>query len=451
MIKTRKILAGLLALAMMLTVFSMAAAEQEARKIETPADADEWIRAFLGEHPEEMDGVWQMTVQMQKAAAASGGMKGLAASLATLGKAEKISSAYAAEIQGYPAYHIPCIFTNMSVDLVLITDQGAVAGLTTGVYTGETEAQADADTFVSAELALPVPALNGELPGTLTLPEGDGPFPAVVLIHGSGPNDRDETVGNLKPFRDLAEGLTKQGIAVYRFDKRTYVYGTVMAGDHQVTLTEESIEDAAAAVQLLAQQEKIDSSRIFVLGHSLGGNVIPAIDQALKDQPVPARGYIMMAASPRPLDELMREQYDFLYSLLPEITEEQQAEKDAMFSELDKLKELDSMTDDDTIAGVYTPYWKWLAAYDALSAAEGITEPVLLLQGEEDYQVTMEDYAIWEKALGDRDNWTLISYPGLTHPFTAGQKTEGAAAYLRSEKVDGKVIQDIADFINRIQ
>jgi len=145
----------------------------------------------------------------------------------------------------------------------------------------------------------------------------------------------------------------------------------------------------------------------------------------------------------------MREQYDFLYSLEPEITAEQQAEKDALFAELDKLQELDTLNEDDTVAGVYSAYWKWLADYDILQAAEEIAEPVLLLQGEEDYQVTLEDFGIWKEALGGKENWQMISYPGLTHVFTAGRKTEGAAVYARSDRMDGRVIQDIADFVVR--
>ena len=203
------------------------------------------------------------------------------------------------------------------------------------------------------------------------------------------------------------------------------------------------------AVQLLAQQDRIDPNRIYVLGHSLGGNAIPAVARELEKAPVKANGFIMMAASPRPLDVLMREQYDFLYSLMPEITAEQQAEKDAIFAELDKLRDLDSLTEDDTVAGVYSAYWKWLADYDILQAAEEITQPVLLLQGEEDYQATMEDFGIWKEAFDGKQNRQMISYPGLTHTFTPGQKTEGAAVYSRSEKMDPQVIQDIADFVVR--
>ena len=132
---------------------------------------------------------------------------------------------------------------------------------------------------------------------------------------------------------------------------------------------------------------------------------------------------------------------------MPEITEEQQAEKEALFAELDKLQDLDSLSEDDMVAGAYSSYWKWLAAYDILQAAGEITQPVLLLQGEEDYQATMEDFRLWKDAFGNRENWHLISYPGLTHIFMPGRKTEGTAVYAGNGKVQENVILDIASFI----
>ena len=437
----------ILALIMMLSALETAGAEQEKRKMENPEDADEWIAVFLGEHPEELEGQWAMSAPMEAAAAQMGGIAGLAKQMAALGTVKEIHPAYEGEIQKYRAFYIPCVFSAMSVDLILVVQDGMIAGLQTGAYSGKKEEEKpEPDAFESLELALPVPLL-GELPGILTLPEGEGPFPAVILLQGSGPSDKDETVGSLKPFRDLAEGLAAQGIAVYRFDKRSYVYGNELAAKKDITLQDEYIEDAVNAVRLLAGQDRIDPDRIFVLGHSLGGNADPAIARELRQAPVKARGYIMMAASPRPLDVLMREQYNFLYSLLPEISAEQQAEKDALFSELDKLQDLDSLSEDDQVAGVYSAYWKWLAAYDILGAAGEITEPVLLLQGEEDYQVTMEDFGIWKSAFGDRENWRLVSFPGLTHAFVPGEKAEGSAVYTRDGKVREDVILEIASFI----
>lgn len=447
---TKKALAFTLSLILLLSVYGFAAAEQTVRKMESASDADEWVSVFLGEHPEELDGKWAMTDQMEQALSMYGGLSGLAGSLAPCGTVEKIFPACEEKLQGYPAMVIPVVFSLQRLDVILILEDGAIAGLQFGSYTGPQEETAS-DAFVNRDLSLPVPSLNGELPGTLTLPAGEGPFPAVVLIHGSGPCDRDETIGVQKPFRDLAEGLAEKEIAVYRFDKRTYVYGSQMAGNRYVTLMDESVWDAVAAVQLLSETDGIDPDRIFVLGHSLGGNAIPAIAGELENASEKACGFIMMAASPRPLDMLMREQYAFLYSLVPELTPELRAEKDAVFSELDRLQELDSMADSEMIMGAFAPYWKWLAAYDAIQAGEKLVQPVLVLQGEEDYQVSMVDFNLWEKAFSDKENWTMKSFPGLTHAFTAGQKAEGASVYYHDEKVDKQVIQDIADFILRTE
>ncbi len=89
------------------------------------------------------------------------------------------------------------------------------------------------------------------LPGTLSIPYKEGPFPALVLVHGSGPNDRDETLGANKPFRDLAQGLASRGIAVLRFDKRTRVHGARIASSSGLTVAEEAVDDAVLAVGFL--------------------------------------------------------------------------------------------------------------------------------------------------------------------------------------------------------
>ena len=118
------------------------------------------------------------------------------------------------------------------------------------------------------------------LKGLLTLPEGSGPFPAVVLVHGSGSSNMDEKVGKLTPFRDLAEGLAARGIACIRYDKRSYAHGLKMVLDkkHPITVREETIEDALLASQLLRADRRIDPDRVFLLGHSMGAMLAPRIE-----------------------------------------------------------------------------------------------------------------------------------------------------------------------------
>ena len=439
---------GLLLMCLALAGTGIAVAEEgneKLKRIESPEEAEAFVRNLLGENPEILDGVYLMSADMDRYLKANGGFAALAKSLAAVGTAAEICPAYEDTIGGMKAYRVPCRFSLMPLDLAVTLDEnGAIAGLTTQLYTGGTQtAVPDEKPYTETELALPVPEMNGELPGMLTMPAGEGPFPAVVLIHGSGPNDRDETIGALKPFRDIAEDLAERGIAVYRFDKRTLVFGKEMAADRDITLIEECVADAAEAVQLLAAQEKIDRERIFVLGHSLGGTAVPAIDRELQNRPVQARGYILMAPGARRLDIIMREQYDFLAGIAPELA----AERDAAAAELDRLNDLDSLKEDDMVAGAYAAYWKWLISYDIASLAAEITVPCLLLQGEEDYQVTMEDFRLFRDALGDKENWTFRSYPGLVHVFIHGLKTDGPAAYQRNERMDRNVTADIAEFI----
>ncbi|MBI5324035.1 MAG: DUF3887 domain-containing protein, partial [Ignavibacteriae bacterium] len=119
------------------------------------------------------------------------------------------------------------------------------------------------------------------LPCVLTIPKGEGPFSVVVLIHGSGPNDRDETLGPNKPFRDIAWGLASRKIAVFRYDKRTLTHrNKFMQIADSITPFLETEQDALKAVDTLKSYPEIDKNKIFVLGHSLGGMLLPRIGVA---------------------------------------------------------------------------------------------------------------------------------------------------------------------------
>ncbi len=129
-----------------------------------------------------------------------------------------------------------------------------------------------------------------KLPGTLTVPRSQTPVPGVILIHGSGPEDRDETILGNKPFKDLAEGLASQGIAVLRYEKRTKEYGAKMAQMRNLTVQDETVEDAVAAVIWLRAQPGINPQRVFLLGHSLGGYLMPMM---LAQAPEAAGGIVL--------------------------------------------------------------------------------------------------------------------------------------------------------------
>jgi dienelactone hydrolase len=285
------------------------------------------------------------------------------------------------------------------------------------------------------------------LPGTLTLPNGTGPFPAVVLVHGSGPNDRDETLGPNKPFADLAAGLASRGVAVLRYDKRTRVYGARMAALPSMTVKEESIDDAVIAAAMLRANPKIDPARVYVLGHSLGAMLVPRIGAA---DPKLA-GAIVMAGPARPLDRAILEQTQYLANADGTVTPEEQA---AIANATKLMADVAALTPEDAAAGkrvfnAPASYWLDLRGYDPPTAAKALKMPLLILQGERDYQVTPDEFARWKAALAGRTDVTFHSYPALNHLFLAGTGKSLPAEYDKPSHVDEQVVADIAAWIKR--
>ena len=145
----------------------------------------------------------------------------------------------------------------------------------------------------------------------------------------------------------------------------------------------------------------------------------------------------------------MREQYDFLYSLMPKLNEEQQAAKDEVYAALDKLADVSSLADDAAVMGALRGLLEeaWTAIEPSLKMAADIKQPCLVLQGEEDYQVTLEDFNLWKEAYEGAGNWEFKPYPGLTHLFMPGVKANAGAEYNKQQTVDAQVLEDIAAFV----
>ena len=287
------------------------------------------------------------------------------------------------------------------------------------------------------------------LPGTLTLPKnGKGPWPAVVLVHGSGPEDRDETIGGAKVFRDLGQGLATKGIAVLRYEKRTRQYPITdywKQGIGQFTVREETIDDAVSAVAQLRTRNDIDPKRVFVLGHSLGGMVAPRIAQA--DPQI--AGLVFLAGAVRPFEEVIVEQVRYITSLHGKPSAEEDAYLTQVEADANKLKQLTVADASSRIIlfGAPVPYWLDMREHDCLAAAKQIQQPMLFLQGRRDYQVTIKDYEIWRTGLADHPRVTFKLYPQLNHLFVTGTGKSTPTEYEQLGHVDAHVVTDIAGWI----
>jgi len=278
-----------------------------------------------------------------------------------------------------------------------------------------------------------------KLAGALTVPAGNGPFPAVVLVHDSGPQDRDESVFGSKPFRDLAEGLASRGMVVLRYEKRTRAYVARMADKANRTARDETGDDALKALALLRTEPEVNPQKVFLLGHGLGGYLAPRIAQA--DGKL--AGVIILGGNARPLE-------DVLVDL--EIYQGTLAGKDLDLLKLQakRVKTLDAGdADSPPILGMPAAYILDLKGYDPVAEAKGLAARLLIVQGERDFQVTAKDFDLWKSGLAGRKDATLRSFPSLNHLMVAGQGKGTEAEYRKPGHVAPEVVDEIAKWIGQ--
>lgn len=343
---------------------------------------------------------------------------------------------------GYQIADVPCIFKNGSVTLRLtLNSKGEISGFfITENTTSSNSLQLAHDTEVTfGSEAYPIS-------GSLTLPEGDGPFPAVVLVHGSGPNDRNEQIGPNLPFMDLAEQLSAQGVAVLRYDKRTYLYGSELAALTDITVQDETIDDAVYAFEYLKTLDSINAEQIYIAGHSLGGYLIPRIAAQTPE----AAGYILLAASARPLEDMMLEQTEYLLGLEKNLDD---ASKQKLLKQTsDMVSAVKSLTPDteltaEQLGGVPASYWLDLKNYDPIAEIQQIDKSILILQGGRDYQVTKTDYDLWLSAFHEYSDVHYRFYDNLNHLFMSGTGKSIPDEYQQKGTVDTAVGTDIVNFV----
>ena len=343
---------------------------------------------------------------------------------------------------GYQIADVPCIFKNGSATLRLtLNTKGEISGFfITDNVAASNSMQLENDievTFGSEEYPIS---------GSLTLPDGDGPFPAVILVHGSGPSDRNEQIGPNLPFMDLAEQLSAQGIAVLRYDKRTYLYANQLAQQTDVTVQDETIDDVVYALEYLKTVKSVNAEQIYIAGHSLGGYLMPRIAAQTPD----AAGYIMLAAAARPLEDLILEQTEYILSLEKGLDD---ASKEKLLKQTqDMVTAIKALTPDDSytaeqLGGTPASYWLDLQNYDPITEVQNSNKPFLVLQGGRDYQVTKTDYDLWQSAFDQYSDVHFRFYDNLNHLFMSGTGKSIPDEYQQKNTVDTAVGNDIASFV----
>ncbi|WP_148295479.1 alpha/beta hydrolase family protein [Prevotella dentasini] len=267
-----------------------------------------------------------------------------------------------------------------------------------------------------------------DLPARLTLPGGEKgrKYPCVVLVHGSGPSDMNESVGANKPFRDLAEGLSRRGIAVIRYEKRTHVYDVARHGlpkGRQLDYDTETVDDVLTAIDSARVFPEVCRDSIYVVGHSLGAMLAPRIAERSGH----LAGIVMLAGTPRKLMDVLRDQ------------------------NIAALKTSDAAVVDSVMAVARRQLPESYIAFDSLysagATAARLRLPMLLLQGERDVQVTVADYRAWDKWLKKNRGVVRRTYPLLNHLFVEDTGKPVAEEYNTPSHIPGYVMDDIAQFV----
>ena len=301
-------------------------------------------------------------------------------------------------------------------------------------------AYADAAAFEETEVVI------GEAPwalgGTLTLPHGPGPFPAVVLVPGSDRYDRDDTAGGNKPYRDLAWGLATQGVATLRYEKRTWVHALAFARQPVFTLDDALVDDALAAVSVVRETPRIDPTRVYVLGNGLGGFAAPRIAQ--RDPEI--AGLVLISAASGSFFHRALQAYEDSVEAL-ELTDEYA--KQFMEMLRSRVASLDALAAGQTVEPdmlARSSYVRDLAAYRPEETTYALRIPMLILYGASDRPVAESDMLGWMQRLRGDPGAAYRLYHGHDRVLLDGQRKTGPALRRRGHVGQG-VIDDIVAWL----
>jgi pimeloyl-ACP methyl ester carboxylesterase len=260
-----------------------------------------------------------------------------------------------------------------------------------------------------------------------------------VLVQGSGPLDRDSTIGPNRPFRDLAWGLAARGVATLRYAKRTFAFPATYKG----TLESESIDDAVDAVTFARTLPEVDRNNIFVLGHSLGGLAVAYVAER-----TPLRGLILAATAGRPLDLVIRDQIR-IFNANAALSEAQQRQALQQQDEIMAKVRAGTATAGD-LNGQGTPAMlRDVIVRDPIAELRKTTLPLLVLKGGNDAQTFQADFDALEALTKSRPGSEARLFPGLSHIFTAADGAADVDAIRKPAHVATDVVDAIAGWVAR--
>ena len=307
----------------------------------------------------------------------------------------------------------------------------------------EYAAPAYADTTLYKETEINIKFEEGQMAGVFTSPKNASNFPVVIMVHGSGPSDMDETGGPNKPFKDLAAGLAAKGIGSIRYVKRSMVYPRIF--NKAFTVKEEVIDDALSAINLANTLPGVNKGQIYLLGHSLGGMLAPRIATLAPS----LNGIILAAAPARKLSDLILEQNTFFYKSSGDTSAAGKKQFLESSIEIDKsrLLKLGDIAPDSVILGAPATYWIDLNNHDQLATSKKIKNRILILQGGNDFQVSVQDFNIWRTTLASNKNASFKLYPDLNHLLSTQKEKGTGAQYRIPANVNADLINDISIWI----
>ncbi|MBN2853897.1 MAG: prolyl oligopeptidase family serine peptidase [Clostridia bacterium] len=342
--------------------------------------------------------------------------------------------------QEYGVVVVICKFDLIHVNMRVYVDNNMqIAGLQY-TYNKEYEAKAINEQEISF-------GQEFEIFGTLSQPESDSDVPLVIIVGGSGPTDRNGVISAATPYYDIAHSLYDKGIATIRYDKRTLTYGQFYSNNMDgMTIWDETVNDAALAYYYAKTLPGIDKDNIYIIGHSLGGYAMGRIASMIDDE---AAGYILMAPNASHLEDLIMDQLDYLNQFDGITTDTEKKTYETYKIQRDNIKNLtkDSILTYDVLLNAPKSYWLDLQNYDPIKSMAFVTKPVIVMHGDRDYQVNMEEYQKWVDAYSTKDNFTFANFPKMNHLFIAGMGPSSPEDYSYARSVDQTVIDTIADFI----